>query len=355
MGAENQEIRDIAAYLAQTSGGELEHYLPEAVTMVASAKAKNAEAAALREGATSDEAAAIAAATALGSDWPSDTDMLEVAAKLGGSAEGRRVTFPGPGNQQISIIFSKLLRDADQKMIVADFFVYGPGSAAKKYVHQKLGTTGRHPLIDAAMKARAAMTWRQTLPAPGTPVEEYLRSRALILPVPPALRFHQRLFYSEGKTHRHWPAMISQRSDVDGNIVGVHRTWLQHDGRGKAPYGSDAKKDLGSTSGTAIRLSPVADELMIGEGIETTLSAMQVSGKPGWAAGNTGVLCNMILPIQIKSIIILADRDEPGEAAARFARQRWLAEGRRVRIARPPGDHNDFNDALMANARRSAP
>jgi putative DNA primase/helicase len=48
---------------------------------------------------------------------------------------------------------------------------------------------------------------------------------------------------------------------------------------------------------------------------------------------------------------VLADGDEPGEAAARDCAQRWKREGRRMRIARPPWGM-DFNDLLLADRLR---
>jgi putative DNA primase/helicase len=48
-------------------------------------------------------------------------------------------------------------------------------------------------------------------------------------------------------------------------------------------------------------------------------------------------------------VIILADGDEPGEAAAQDCALRWKREGRRVRIARPPKGM-DFNDLLSGRA-----
>jgi putative DNA primase/helicase len=45
-------------------------------------------------------------------------------------------------------------------------------------------------------------------------------------------------------------------------------------------------------------------------------------------------------------VIVLADGDDPGEAAARDAALRWSYEGRHVRIARPP-QGLDFNDVLV--------
>ena len=48
-------------------------------------------------------------------------------------------------------------------------------------------------------------------------------------------------------------------------------------------------------------------------------------------------------------MIVLADGDEPGEAAARDCGRRWKREGRRVQIARPPQGF-DFNDLLLGRA-----
>jgi DNA primase len=46
-------------------------------------------------------------------------------------------------------------------------------------------------------------------------------------------------------------------------------------------------------------------------------------------------------------VIVLADGDLAGEAAAEAAALRWKRQGRRVRIARAP-QGMDFNDLLLA-------
>ena len=53
------------------------------------------------------------------------------------------------------------------------------------------------------------------------------------------------------------------------------------------------------------------------------------------------------------TVVILADNDAngAGERAAHTAAQRWLAEGRRVRIAMPPDPGTDFNDVLRGHGR----
>jgi putative DNA primase/helicase len=50
-------------------------------------------------------------------------------------------------------------------------------------------------------------------------------------------------------------------------------------------------------------------------------------------------------------LIVLADGDDAGEAAARDCALRWKREGRRVRVARPP-QGMDFNDLLVGQTRR---
>jgi len=106
---------------------------------------------------------------------------------------------------------------------------------------------------------------------------------------------------------------------------------------------------LGPCRGGAVRLAPLADVLMVGEGIETCLAAMQATGRPAWAALSTSGLRSLDLPDQLRDIIVLADGDDPGEAAAQDCGRRWKREGRRVRIARPP-QGLDFNDLLLGRA-----
>ena len=112
---------------------------------------------------------------------------------------------------------------------------------------------------------------------------------------------------------------------------------------------------LGPCRGGAVRLAPAGDVLLVGEGIETCLAAMQATGLPAWAALSTSGLRTLDLPEAVQDVIILADGDDAGEAAARHAALRWRWEGRRARIARAPRGM-DFNDLLvrMPPAQESA-
>lgn len=208
---------------------------------------------------------------------------------------------------------------------------------------------------DVARRARAIdaarALWDRALPAAGTLADQYLAGRGLPrLAGSPALRFLP--------AHRHpndggsWPILIAAVRDVTGEIVAIHRTYLARDGRGKAAI-DPAKMTLGPVSGGAIRLDPIAPELAIGEGIESSASAGQLLGRPAWAAVSAGNLASgLILPAEVRTVVIAADNDPPGRRAAQAAAARWQAEGRRVRIALPDREAADFNDVLRDRLAR---
>src|SRR4029434_3859963 len=103
---------------------------------------------------------------------------------------------------------------------------------------------------------------------------------------------------------------------------------------------------LGPLSGHAVHLSPPAKALLIGEGIETVLSVMQLYGLPGWAALSATNLPKLILPRAVREVIILVDDDNAGMRKAIQAGQRFKREGLQVRLIKPEGV-NDFNDLLQ--------
>ena len=122
------------------------------------------------------------------------------------------------------------------------------------------------------------------------------------------------------------------------------------DGASKAPV-DRPKLMRGPCRGGAVRLADPTHVLMVGEGIETCLAAMQASGHPAWAALSTSGLKTLDLPKDLVEVIVLADADDSGsgEEAAKDSARRWQREGRRVRIARPPRGM-DFNDMLTSRA-----
>ena len=150
--------------------------------------------------------------------------------------------------------------------------------------------------------------WREAVPAEGTAVRAYLSRRGIdqnLLPrLPSCIRFAPQLPFTV-KAERGWkvimrgPAMLAAVQGPDGVLTAVHRTWIDLDREnGKAlitdPQTGEmlpSKKVIGSKKGGAIRLSGPRHEaavMVMGEGIETTLSAM-ISGVDAGAMFWAGV------------------------------------------------------------------
>jgi hypothetical protein len=198
-------------------------------------------------------------------------------------------------------------------------------------------------------RTKAALSiWQAAKPAGGSLIEAYLESRGLRLPTTPRLRFHPSLKHPSGDF---WPARISLVTHgFDDAPLAIHRTFLARSGTGKAPV-DPQKMMLGPCRGGVVRLAEPGNLLMVGEGIETCLAAMQAIGCPACAALSTSGLRTLDLPKTISDVIVLADGDDPGEAAALECAMRWKNEGRRVRIARPPKGM-DFNDLLIGSCKQ---
>jgi len=75
---------------------------------------------------------------------------------------------------------------------------------------------------------------------------------------------------------------------------------------------------------------------------------MQATGIPTWAALSAGGIKKLLLRPNAREVLIAADADPAGISAARIAAQRWHAEGRKVRIVKPP-ERLDFNDLARAS------
>jgi hypothetical protein len=176
----------------------------------------------------------------------------------------------------------------------------------------------------------------------------YLQSRQIGL-TSPVLRFQQ---HAPHRLGARLPAMLAPVVNVTGELTGVHISYLRPDGSGKADLPKEFQRECrGVIHGGAIRLAehdPDA-ELVVGEGVESTFSAMQLFSRAGWAAVYAGGLKTLDLPPTVRAVIIAVDNDASGvgQRNALAAYDRWTAEGRSVRIVAPPVVGDDFNDVLL--------
>ena len=198
-------------------------------------------------------------------------------------------------------------------------------------------------------------------PIVGTVAETYLRNRGITAPLAdvPALRFHPACFYRahDAAPREAWPALIAAVTDADGTIAGVHRTWLDRDGAGKAPIAAP-RRALGHLLGNAVRFGTASDVMIAGEGIETMLSLRCVlPDMPMAAALSANHLTALTLPPALRRLYIARDNDAAGRHAAMCLRDRARAVGIETRILWPVT--NDFNadlrrfgaDALLTRLR----
>ena len=186
-------------------------------------------------------------------------------------------------------------------------------------------------------------------------LERYLMSRTIDpakLPtsISDALRLHPGLKHPSGGI---WPAMVGKFTPIEGitdEACGIHRTFLAHDGSGKAPV-EPQKMMLGNVKGAVIKLSPdeeVTTGLGICEGIETALSILAAGWAPVWACGSAGTIRDFPVLQGVESLTVFADADEAGIKAAKTCRSRWQAAGHECSIILPPVDGTDWNDVRAA-------
>jgi len=135
---------------------------------------------------------------------------------------------------------------------------------------------------------------------------------------------------------------------VRKGFVGIHVTRIEWNGW---ECERDERRTMGSCRGGAVWFGTVTPdtELVVGEGIETTLSAMILWGaKAGAATLGTAGLESLVLPQAARRVVIAADNDGPepphkvgiGLRAARKARWLWQAEDPtidvEIKLAPPP-------------------
>ncbi|MEE9365295.1 MAG: toprim domain-containing protein [Dehalococcoidales bacterium] len=173
-------------------------------------------------------------------------------------------------------------------------------------------------------------------------VENYLTSRGIkihnTLPMK-NLRGHSRMFLA-GSSGQH-EGMVALIRNSEGQPISLHRTYFKKKQRKVMP-------PIETIKGGAIRLGEEpTDRLVIGEGIETTLSGMEHFGcSAGYATISAGGMEAVQVP-EVKEVIILADNDKSftgQKAAFTLARSLDNKDIDIVRVVMPTERDMDFND-----------
>lgn len=257
---------------------------------------------------------------------------------------------------------------------------------------KRLAAEAKKKSDDYAAKARARAIrdareiWHAAEPGAGSPAEAYLAGRGLRFQAwPQTLRYVPRLVYRKKGVEYAGPAMVAAIARwPDRQVCAVHQTFLDLDRPGQKAQIKDlegapapAKLVRGSMKGGAIRLTPLGDSgvLIMGEGIETTASALCANAIPGaayWAGVSLGNMAGIMAktpgkkysgeplltddqafvpPAGVKRLIFIQDADsEPNSTRARLLsglrRAQHADPSRQVQIV-PAAAGGDLNDDLL--------
>jgi putative DNA primase/helicase len=232
---------------------------------------------------------------------------------------------------------------------------------SKRDIADTKDTTDAFPPPILGAERDPMRSWRRAMPfSRGCIADLYLKHRGIDVTDDEAvsLRFAPSLWHWPSRSH--WPCMLAPVTSAAGEELGVHHTFLLHNGSGKAPLGDKARL---FTAGSRLRVGGgiwfgAADpthEFVVAEGIESLLSALRLLGAAtGCAALSEGGIRRLVLPSGVKKIRIFADHDLRGQglAAAQAAKRRWISEGRTVAISISPVIGWDANDTLLKRLGR---
>jgi putative DNA primase/helicase len=299
-----------------------------------------------------------------------DRTLHRIVHAVGGDLydHGRRANIPAPGHSPADRSVSLWLTngrlvvhtfgDGDWRTVMDELrrlrLVDGAGGGCS----DEPEPTSRRAAVDLSTRERqavAARLWETGRAVDGTPSERHLRLRAVTRDLPGAwaLRHGQEVAvaaYREAGYRR--PALLAGLHNPGGALTAVEITYLAPNGR-RADDLRLPRKTIGVVPpGCAVRLDHAAEEMLVGEGVVTTLSAAERFSLPAWALTSTRNLRAWPPPPGVRSVLIAADRGTDGEASAERLRRRLVAIGLRVWVELPPAGCGDWND--WAAGRRAA-
>jgi hypothetical protein len=205
------------------------------------------------------------------------------------------------------------------------------------------------PTHPAEHSESARRLFAMSQPVLGTIAETYLRHRGITdLHWTESLRFHPNCYHRietiGGTRTETWPAMIAAVTDNRGTITGVHRTWLDPSGRGKASL-ETPRRATGDLLGHGVRFGSADDVMAVGEGIETILSLRcAMPNMPMAAALSANHLGAFLFPESLRRIYVGRDNDPAGDRAFAALAERAGRAGIEALSLMPT--LRDFNDDL---------
>lgn len=289
--------------------------------------------------------------------------LRSIVRQLGGELydNGHRANIPAPGHSRRDRSVSLLWRDG--RLIVHTFgdsdwrqvrdylrglglmsgLFAGPGSVAAPNPRPR----------ETARRAVAAELWAQGRAIAQTPSARHCRLRRIVgpLPGPHLLRHHGLAPLSVyAPTERTRPALLTAITDPQDQLAAIEITYLSDGGRVATGLRLPRKTIGVVPAGSAARIDPAAPEMLVAEGLFTTLSARGRFALPSWALMSTSNLRFWRPPPGVRSVLIAADRGPDGEASAQRLAGALEDHGLRTRMELPPAPFGDWNEAAEVEA-----
>lgn len=293
--------------------------------------------------------------------------LRAIVSALGGDLYqgGLRANVPAPGHSPADRSVSLLLSNGS-------VIIHGFGRADWRTVRDQLRNGG---FIDAAGRLRggggagssapkpdrrirletARRLWAGGVPLSGSdPASLHLRRRAVGGgEAAQNLRFHPDApisVYRQGG--RRLPALIAAVREPGGDLSAIELTYVAPNGL-RASGLALSRKTVGVVPpGSAVRLRAVAPEMLVGEGIVTTLSAIDRFALPGWALMSANNLAVWTPPAGVHRVLVAADRGKAGEDAAARLAGRLARMGVAARVILPAPTFDDWNAAARGAPER---
>lgn len=289
--------------------------------------------------------------------------LREIVRVLGGDCYdgGHQANIPRPGGPRDDRSVS--LRISDGRVIVntfssqADWRVVLDELRKRNLIDQQnrptafanAGPADYHsaPASRVERRQAALAIWEAGRPALGTLTERHVRSRHIhrALPSGDHLRHNQQTpisaYKSGGRTK---PAMLAAIRDPEGAIAAVEITYLDLQGRRDTRLHVPRKTVGDFPPSSAVRLDEPGVELLVAEGLFTTLSASQRFSLPAWALLATRNMRRWTPPPGVKTLVLAGDNGADGQSAAHQLADRASAMGLKVCLEFPPSRFGDWND-----------
>jgi putative DNA primase/helicase len=283
-------------------------------------------------------------------------DARLVAKVMGGEVTGRdSVKAPGPGHSPRDRSLSIKVRGG---RIVVFSHCGDDWRICRDYVLERLGleplqrhSTQKTVLAVASSRsdvdnkkwsrAKALEIWGASVHPQGTLVEQYLmRYRGLSLSDAVAghvIRFHGSLWFDR---NTRLPGMVCLFRNIKTNQpCGIHRTFLDRTTGDKVD-----RRMFGVAKDAAIKFdnAMASEPLIVGEGIETALSAREAGFGKTWAVGSSGAIRTFPI-LEVRELTLLQENDATSRRDSSRCARRYLAAGKPVTIVRAKIG-NDLND-----------